>query len=387
LPEKSKDSLFPLNANASIKVDDEGVEKESIGPSDKITKPFDPNLISISTQTPTIDLVLTRIRNGELNLAPDFQRHDGIWSDGAQSRLIESLLMRIPLPAFYVDATDEEHWLVVDGLQRLSTLRRFVIDGDLRLKELEFLSHLDGKTYKELSRNMQRRILETQIIVYSIERKTEAEVKFNIFKRINTGGLPLSAQEIRHALNQGPSTKLLKELAEGKEFLRATSHSINPNRMGDRECVLRFLAFTLTPAELYASKDFDNFLNRAMSALNNKSPDELNSLKIVFWRAMNASHDCFGEFAFRKRYDPTDSKKYPINKALFEVWSVNLGNQSVGQLKSLVLRKEELQSEFCSLMTADRDFEGAISQGTGDPGKVKLRFNKIAGIIEKVLND
>jgi hypothetical protein len=257
----------------------------------------------------------------------------------------------------------------------------------MRLSELEFLSQLDGKTYDGLSRNMQRRILETQITVYLIERDTQPEVKFNVFKRINTGGLPLSPQEIRHALNQGHATKLLKRLAETNEFKRATGGGINPKRMGDRECVLRFLAFTMTSPEKYSTKDFDSFLNAAMQNVNKMSEEERNSLDALFRGAMTLSAECFGGYAFRKRYRLQDTYKYPINKALFEVWSVNLARLAPQEIQRLSNQKKRLQHDFCELMSSDRDFESAISQGTGDPGKVRLRFGEIRTLVSKVLND
>ena len=110
--------------------------------------------------------MLRRINEKALDLAPDFQRHADLWKDDVKSRLIESIIIRIPLPAFYIDGTNEESWLVVDGLQRLSALRQFISDkSDKRLKltGLEYLNELEGKTYEDLDRKYQRRIEETQV--------------------------------------------------------------------------------------------------------------------------------------------------------------------------------------------------------------------------------
>jgi len=106
-----------------------------------------------------MDLLIKRIEYEEINLNPDFQRNANIWTDKAKSRLIESLLIRIPLPAFYMDATKEDEWLIIDGLQRLSTFKSFILDQMLVLKDLEFLQDLETNKYSDLSRNYTRRIL------------------------------------------------------------------------------------------------------------------------------------------------------------------------------------------------------------------------------------
>jgi len=354
---------------------------------ESIIQPFDPELIRVETRPMTIDLLLQRIKYDELNLTPDFQRKDGIWNPRTKSRLIESILIRIPLPAFYMDATDEDKWVVIDGLQRLTTLKNFVNDQSLKLSELEFLTQLNGKTFNELPRNLQRRIIETQVTVYLIEKGTPSKVKFNIFKRINTGGLPLSLQEIRHALNIGKSTELLEELSKLPEFSQATAGSIPSHRMSDREFILRFLAFVIEPYDDYKATEFDSFLSDVMIKINGMDEQKIEELKRKFSRAMTTAYKIFGKDAFRKRYK-LDASRSLVNKALFESWSVNLSNLNDREVQILIERQEQLREGFLRLMN-DREveprFDSAISQGTGDTRKVKRRFSAIKQLIQEVL--
>ena len=229
----------------------------------------------------------------------------------------------------------------------------------------------------------QRRIKETQLILYKIEEGTPPNVKFNIFKRINTGGLPLSAQEIRHALNQGPAVRFLTELATSQEFKRATDNGINDKRMADQECVLRHVAFALTP--YYRTSDLDTFLNEAMASLNQMSAEKRTELGMRFRRVMVAARDIFDKEAFRKRYSPSASRS-PINKALFETWSVNLDRLSDADLQRLQLQRAALMEGFIALMNK-QDFSDAVSYATGDPRKVALRFERVRQLIQEVLTE
>jgi len=361
------------------------VEPEDTGSDEIITKPFDPTLIRIESKLVTIDILINRMRLFEIDLMPSFQRRSDVWKEEAQSRLIESILIRIPLPAFYLDATDEDRWIVVDGLQRLSTLKRFIIEKDLSLTGLEFLTQFSGKTYDDLPRNFQRRINETQVTLFLIEKGTPSDVKFNIFKRINTGGAPLSAQEIRHALNQGPVTELLAHLATSAEFKKATDKGVNPKRMDDRECVLRFLAFVITPYSEYSAKDLDTFLINKMAEINRMDNGEIINLENRFIRSMRAAYEILGKSAFRKKYSHRASRN-PINKALFEAWSVNFNKFDDDQLKTIKNKKDQVIEKFMELMH-DREFEAAVSAGTGDVKKVKKRFIAIEELLKEVLYD
>ena len=247
-PKEKKDIVNEkeVKENASNQEDESGLEVEKEDPQEKITDPFDPEQIKIRTTPLLVEQLISRINYKEIDLAPDFQRLWGIWNDERKSRLIESLLLRIPIPVFYVAADEADTWSVVDGVQRMSTMYDFVT-GKFPLKRLEYLTWLDGQQHDELPRPMQRRISETSLIVNVIEPGTPPEVMFNVFLRINTGGMTLNGQEIRHALHPGPIRKYLKELAQSSEFKKATRYSIKESRMADRECVLRFLAFHIAP--------------------------------------------------------------------------------------------------------------------------------------------
>ena len=257
--------------------------------------------------------------------------------------MIESLLLRIPIPVFYVAAQENDDWSVVDGLQRMSTIVDF-INGEFGLEKLQYLTSFDKLKHEKLPRPMQRRISETQLIVNVIEPGTPPEVMFNIFLRINTGGMTLDGQEIRHALHRGPVREYLQRLAESQSFLQATVHSVNPTRMADRECVLRFLAFYLSSVDQYTSNDLDKHLSTAMKTVNTMSDSQRSEVERNFDKAMTAAYNIFGGDAFRKRSTPEHNRR-AVNRALFEVWSVHLAQLDQGQIDAVVSDREKVQGK------------------------------------------
>jgi Protein of unknown function DUF262 len=363
----------------------EFVDEDEDNQEEKVTFEYDPEKINIATREPTIEQLLRRIDEEALDLAPEFQRQANIWTLEAKSKLIESILIRIPLPAFYIDATNGDEWVVVDGLQRLSALKQFVIDkssNKLKLVGLEYLKELNDKTYDELERRYQRRILETQVTVYLIEKGTPLEVKYNIFKRINTGGVPLSNQELRHALNPGEATKLVAKLAAFSEFKRVVNISeLKKKRMDDREFVLGFLAFYLISYKEYQDETRNSFFSKALSKINNLSKEEIIKIEEIFTKAMIAAFDIFNDNAFRK-ISKKNRRKFPINKSLFEVWSVKLGRLSIQDIQILKDRKTKLIDTFAKYVDNDSDFLVSISQVKN---KIEHRFETVEKIIQEVL--
>ena len=362
---------------------DSGIEPDVEETGDeRIDHPFDPEKIKVRTISVVVDQLVSRIKYKEIDLQPEFQRLRGIWRPNQKSRLVESILLRIPLPVFYVAENNKEEWAVVDGLQRMSTMDDYVSDR-FYLVGLEYLVHLHGKTYQDLSRPMQRRIGETQLVVNVIDPGTPSEVMFNIFRRINTGGMTLNGQEIRHALNRGPVRGFLKDLAETKEFVKATDGSIKERqkkRMADRDCVLRFLAFYLGHWEEYVDNDIDGYLDAAMKNINRMTEQERETVAGVFKRAMRTARQIFHDQAFRKP-PLDDGRRRPINKALFGAWSVGLARRSPKEVKQLVRNRARVEREFKLLLENDREFDTAISYSTGTPGRVRKQFQAIDDLI------
>ncbi|MFF7467741.1 DUF262 domain-containing protein [Streptomyces sp. NPDC008092] len=354
---------------------------------DQITSPFDPEHIDIETRTTTIDLLLSRLRNEMIDLAPDFQRRAGIWTDEKQSRLIESLLLRIPIPSFYAAEQKDGSWAIVDGIQRLTSIARFFDAGmvharPLSLTGLEYLRNFTGARLQDLSGKLQIRLRETEVVVHVIRRGTPEPVMFNIFARINTGGEPLTRQEIRHALIPGRARTFLAELAESEAFRNATGRSVVGDRMADREMALRFLAFRMTSPNDYRIGDFDGFLADAMHHINRLSTMYEEDLREQFLVAMQAAESIFGPHAFRK-YRAGQQRKSPINKALFETVAVNLA--WLGDDDHSRLRELDVLEAFAGLME-DPDFERSISVATGDPKKVRKRFDAVQELFEDLLS-
>jgi len=354
-----------------------GVDYENTDSTDANESLFDPSKIKVDRETWSVFQVLRRIELGELQMNPDFQRNL-VWDSLRRCRLIESALLRLPLPAFYFDGVDANRMAVVDGLQRLTTLHDFMIKQSFKLEGLEYLKSAEGKAFKDLPRGMQRDLEETQITLFIIRPDTPPEVKFTIFYRINTGGLVLTAQEIRHALFQGAATRLLKTLAASDEFRQATDWGVSTARMDDCECVLRYLAFHLNSYTSYDKSDLNGFLSSAMKQINGLPKDKLSKLEGDFLEAMKRAHEIFGRFAFRK-YSPGSNRRGPVNKALLESWANVLQTYDMPLLRA---KKHRLREDLGKAFWNETDYTGSLSAGTGSIGSVKMRFERAHDIVK-----
>lgn len=361
--------------------DDSEVESEDEDAPMPEVRPFDPSKIDIDMKTMELSSIIKRLEYNEINMNTDFQRKSGLWAEVQKSQLIESLLLRIPIPAFYFDGGVKDNWLIIDGLQRITALKEFVVDKTLRLTGLEFFRDLNGVTFDELPRTFVRRIEETNIVAYVVKGGTPANVKYNIFKRINTGGLELKPQEIRHALYQGSATKLCKRFAKFPEFQEATTYSIRDDRMMDQEFVLRFVAVCYYGIDKYEGIP-DNYLNGAMEYLNSKDCADQRDMEKQFKKIMLTSKHIMGKYAFRKLGE--NGIRRPINKAIYEAWCRSLFFLKDSETKMLEKNKEKVYEQFLELCN-DSLFLQVIK--ASDKKSFMMRFTYIDNMLRRNLYD
>ncbi|MCY4148728.1 MAG: DUF262 domain-containing protein, partial [Gammaproteobacteria bacterium] len=251
----------------------------------------------VRSETRTVGEVVKRIKGDRYLMDPDFQR-DFVWGPVRQSRLIESCIMRIPLPVLYVAEGIDGRITVVDGLQRLTTFVRFIQDK-LKLTGLGNGHPLDGKRYSDLRINLQERVDDTQLTLYILDKDAPLRAKLDIFDRVNSGSA-LTRQQMRNALYNGVGTQWLSRMVKCDEFLEATGRSLNSKTMRDREAVNRFAAFHVLGSDAYHNGDMDEFLASAIVFLNDKDEGHLERLEKRFCLSMRNNHVLFGKHAFRR---------------------------------------------------------------------------------------
>ncbi|MFA9394695.1 MAG: DUF262 domain-containing protein [Halodesulfovibrio sp.] len=386
-------------------------------------EPFDPSKVSIHNRIQTVEGVLRRLQQRTIRLSPDFQRNE-IWKSTQRSRLIESLLLGIPIPMFYLSEDEKGNWDVVDGLQRLSTIRDFVLfetnpdcipeekKAFSKLTNLEFWTDLNNKKFSQLSDSFKNKILETQLSITLVGPRTPDEVKFTIFKRINTAGLVLKEQEIRHALFQGASTELLKKLITKDEFTAAMGGKFQNERMQASEHVLRMLAFIVRDFECFhenayrkTSKRYnmDSFLSETMIILNASSDFsdkkfrktfnekakntfltcDLDVLEEKFTTAMVRARQLFGDYTFRKA---TIGRIPIVNKSLVDLWGSRLALMSEEAFKSLLENRTNFLLKYKDLLE-NQEFSNSVSRYGQYWSGIKIRYEKANELIYEITGE
>jgi hypothetical protein len=365
--------------NIAIEKTDNGISEEH---DQDITSPFSVKNIKITNAPILLASLINRLKRDEIDLNPDFQRHANLWTINQMSRLIESILLKLPLPIFYFDVSDSDKWIVVDGLQRISTIKKFFIDNSFKLKNMEFLDELNGKSYDELDRKYARTVDETLLLTYQIEAQTPKEVRYSIFNRINTGGLPLKAQEIRQALNQkGGGVKFLKQIVE-EELIFKKVVGISNKRMAGQELVLRFVAFKILNDDKF--KIMSSFLDLAMEEVDSANPQDLDKLKESLINTLEFSEKILGKGHKFSRFIADENKNKVVNLSLFDVLTVCF--DEIEDQELFLNNKDFFVTKFKELLKDENgNFFVSITKGTSGKWAKETRFSIIRKLIKQTL--
>ncbi len=350
--------------------------------------------INIRQGLMTLSTIIKRLQYEEIHLEKYFQRHSNLWKDDVKSRFIEALIVRQPVPAFYFDATNENKWLVVDGLQRLGTVKEYVIDKTLVLKGLYYLpdSDFENKKFDQLPRWAQRNIEEYEVMAYTILPPTPKEVKYKIFRAVNESPLTLTNQEIRHALNHkindddlSSPAEYIVELANIEIFKNIVrSNKIDETRMDDGELALRYVAFRIIPYENY-SPTMTEFLDEAMTKIYRVAKEDLDKYKIDFIAALDTINTIFGENAFKKSMLGLSETKEVLINNLFETWIHAFAIISEEQRKLLIQRNLIVIRETKALIKNEKYRNAIETENAYTKENLKFRFLTVKNLILKLV--
>lgn len=356
---------------------------------------------TVKTQNVEYDLetLIKRIKSKTIKLDPDYQRRHR-WSNETSSRLIESLILNIPIPVIFisqdVDVDDEiedasSRYTVIDGQQRLTAMFDF-ITNNLQLEGLETLPELNGSYYKDLPPFLTRRLEERTIKCLRIDSTVDDQVKFDIFERLNTGSIRLESQELRNVTARGPFNNKIKDLAESKEFRSLIQvDGTNPEenakvkKMEDAELVLRFFALRHRGPERIA-KGFKEFLTASLTEFNRWTKEEIEERTAEFELYMRFIHRLMGSQAFAKwriESGVPAKKMSSFNAAVFDAVSIGLARSF--EAKSLASAEGVLAPKMANFkeIFLNKEFFEAISGSVNDVGKVTTRIRLVQEYFSK----
>lgn len=329
---------------------------------------------------------------GKLILQPDFQRQY-VWDSKKASKLIESALLSIPLPTLYFAEESNGQQLVIDGQQRLTAFFSY-LDGKFpdgkafKLTGLMAFPELNRKAFSDLDEETQDKIQDFTVRTITFLKGSDADLKFEIFERLNTGSVPLNEMEIRNCTYRGPYMDLLKELASDPDYLKLIGMNGPDKRMKDVELVLRFAAF-YHGTYLKYKPSMKQFFNGDMENYQNISEKEAKELREAFKRAVAIVNSLFGENAFKRYYagtsdDPNgkwEQKKF--NASLYDVYMGIFCDKDKNQVYQAL---DVLREGIIDLFVSDSEFIDAILIGTSNQEKVRTRFDIMRKTVEDILS-
>ncbi len=335
---------------------------------------------------------LTMKNDGELALQPNYQRNY-VATDLIASKLIESILLDVPIPVVYLAEEQDGSYSVIDGQQRLTSFLSF-LEGKFpdnrpfKLSGLKVLPELNRKLFTDLDPELQKKIRSTTIHSIIIKKESNSDIKFEIFERLNTGSTKLNEDEIRNTVYRGKYIDLLAELSENQGFHVLVRKDNFKKRMIYRGMILRFFALSEKSYLNYKSS-MKQFSNKELRDNRDLSQSKEKEYKARFEHCLDLVKLVYGEMAFR-RYMPGENGEAgkwgdsQINMALYDLQMVGFVNYS----KNDVLAKADLIREgLLDLMINNQQFRELLIWQTSDTDKLKKRFRIYMDKLESIIGD
>ncbi|MDB5029459.1 DUF262 domain-containing protein [Mucilaginibacter sp.] len=342
--------------------------------------PYDPAYtdIEIGEEPYSVFEYLRQLDKDRINIQPDFQRNQ-IWSDFQKSQFIESIILNFPLPPIYLNQTKDNKFIVIDGLQRTTTIRDFY-KGEYPLTGIKALPKYNGLYFEDLPEMLRSKFEDKKLTVFVLKPSTPMVVIYDLFNRINTGGTQLNRQEVRNCIFIGKSTRLLKELSAKEEFKEAIWWGVRDNRMKDREVVLRYLSFRWFDFENDYKGDMSDFLEISMRSINQMDDLRIAGMKADFIRTMEWSYKIWERENFRI---PTEYTRGTINTAILESVGRYISFKSDAFLET---NKKVMYDNYFTLIR-DSKFKDAVTTSTSSKAHVFDRFTQAEIILNQGTND
>lgn len=335
-------------------------EQVQIASTKLFTQPYDLIIASLLDQIKDGTMLLR-----QLSGRPKFQRRY-VWPDRMASRLIESILINVPIPPCYLAQDDDYRLDVIDGQQRILSIYRFT-KNQFRLKDLEVLKEFNGKEFFKLPANLQRKIETYTLRCVIITNDSDPEIRFEVFERLNTNTMPLNAQELRNSISRGSLIDLLGELAREPMWLEILNRKNPDKRMRDEELILRFFAFQIHGLEKYKTPQ-KIWLNEAADHGREYTQEKIDSLALAWKQTIRnclvvfSPDECFRRLPIAKRQ--------VINRALMDLTMYSLADVEPELVDK---NKHKFRDRYLDLL-ADDEFEDLITRSIDHKSRTLRRF-------------
>lgn len=326
--------------------------------------------------------IVRMMADQDLVLDPDYQRNY-VWDNKKASKLVESIILNVPIPVIYVSEEKDSSWSVIDGLQRLNSLKRF-FEGKFKLSGLEILAELNKCDFKSLPAKASRMLKNGLLRIVMVTADSNDEIKYDIFMRLNTGSVHLNEQELRNCLYRGKLNTFIQEEAKNPQWLAMLGLNEPHKRMADRELLLRFITLSMNrnkeTGEINGYKgNMKSFMNVFMKKYQHDLK-AINQFRTLCDETIDKVFEVYGENAFRRLNE--DGSVSPINRAIMDAVMLS----TIPYEKEMLLNKKNaIQEKFFCELNDNTDFRLSTLNATSDTKVMRFRISYWCNIIDELM--